>query len=77
MLIAAFDNPDEAVSNAKQLTAADIIHYAAENDSGYTPSENVTYVSVEVETVIDDNKGGTMNIGTAYKKALFLLEDIG
>ena len=35
------------------------------------------YVFVEVETVIDDTKGSTINIGTIYKNDLFILEHIG
>ena len=31
----------------------------------------------EVETVIDNKKGGTINLGTVYKNDLFILEYIG
>ena len=34
------------------------------------------HVFVEVSAVIDNTRGGTMNIGCAYKKALFTIEDI-
>jgi hypothetical protein len=75
LLIAAFDNPDEAVNVAKQLTAADIIYKAAEQRVGQVPSENVAYVSIEVETVVDDEYGGTMSVGTIYMKEVSLIEE--
>jgi hypothetical protein len=35
------------------------------------------YVFVEVETVVEDTKGGTINLGTVYKNDLFIMEHIG
>lgn len=72
MLIGEFTDPDEAVECAKQLTLADIIHQAAEEDNGAQPAEDVAYISVEVETVVADEDEGTMNVGTIYKKELLI-----
>jgi hypothetical protein len=75
MFIKEFSDPDKAVEYAKQLTLADIVHIASENDNG-KETGNVAYISVEVETVIDDEDEGTMNVGTIYRKEVWLAEDI-
>lgn len=77
MFIADFNNPDAAIEFAKKVTMADIVHQAAEEHDGTTPAENVTYISLEVETVIDEDEDGTMNIGTIYKRELWLDGEYG
>lgn len=74
MLIGEFDDPDEAIKCAANLTLADIIYQAAEEDSGKEPTTHTSYISVEVETVVTDDEG-TMNIGTIYKRAFCLDEE--
>jgi hypothetical protein len=51
MLIGEFDDPDEAIKCATNLTLADIIHQAAEEDNGKEPTTHTSYISIEVETV--------------------------
>jgi hypothetical protein len=79
MFVKEFNDPDKAVEYAKQLTLADIVHIASENDNGKDTDE-VAYISVEVETVINDTDdefiGGTMNIGTIFKKEIWFKEDL-
>lgn len=75
MLIAEFKDPDAAIEFAKKVTMTDIVHQAAEEHDGSMPAENVTYISLEVETVVDEDEDGTMNIGTIYKRELWLDDD--
>jgi hypothetical protein len=77
MLISEFSDPDAAVECAKQLTLADIIHQAAEEDNGTDLTSEVEYISIEVETVIEDEEDGTMNIGTIYKRDLQIHGEYG
>ena len=77
MFIAEFKDPDTAIEFAKKVTMADIVHQAAEEHDGSTPAENVTYISLEVETVVDEDEDGTMNIGTIYKRELWIDGEYG
>lgn len=73
MLIAEFQNPDEAIAKAKSVTLADVVHQAADEDDGSEP-EDVAYISIEVETVVDCEEG-TMNIGTIFKREIPVCEN--
>ena len=75
MYLGEFADPDLAVEKAKALTLADIIHLASEEDDGSEPNEDVAYVTIEVETVVDDEEEGSMNVGTIFKKDLWLYEE--
>lgn len=77
MLMGTFDDPDKAVEYATNLTLADIIHQAAEEDNGMESNTTTSYISIEVETVVDDEDEGTMNIGTIYKRDLCLNDEEG
>lgn len=78
MFIKEFSDPDEAIEFAKKLTLADIVHQAAEEHTGAEPAENVSYISIEVETVIEDTENNeTMNIGTIYKRELWIDGEYG
>lgn len=77
MYITESEDPDVAIEKAKALTLADIIHQASEEDDGTEPADNVAYISVEVETVIDNEEDGTMNVGTIYKRTMLLAEECG
>lgn len=71
LLLLDFTDPDEAIRYSRDLTLADVVQKAwEESDDEAYPVETVDYISIEVETVIDDNENGTMNIGTLYKKDL-------
>lgn len=68
-----FKDPDEAIEYAKQLTLADIIEQDAKDRGDEKIKEldtEIAYISVEVETVIEDEDDSTMNIGTIYKRDL-------
>jgi hypothetical protein len=73
ILLRTFEESCEAVYYADALPLMDAINAIA-GDSFFDYSTD--YVFIEVSAVIDNNRGGTMNIGCAYKKALFTLEDI-
>lgn len=72
MYITESEDPDVAIEKAKALTLADIIHQASEEDNGTEPISSVTCISIEVETVVDDEEEGTMNVGTIYKRDIWL-----
>jgi hypothetical protein len=67
-----FNDPDEAIAHAKKFTMADLIHLTEGEDESEEP---IAYVSVEVETVVADEEEGTMNVGTIYKKELWINEE--
>lgn len=69
LYLGEFLDPDRAIDVAKNLTFSDIIQRAAEEDN-VVPDEPVTYISIEVETVVADDEGNSMNVGTIYKKEL-------
>lgn len=69
LYLGEFLDPDRAIEVAKNLTFSDVIQRAAEEDN-VVPDEPVTYISIEVETVVADDEGNSMNIGTIYKKEL-------
>jgi hypothetical protein len=73
-LLRSFEESREAVAYADTITLLDAIN-AITGDNYFNYSTD--YVFVEVETVIDNNKGGTMNLGAVYKNDLFILEHIG
>lgn len=77
MFIGEYTDPDEAIEKAKALTLADIIHQASEEDDGTRPEETITYISIEVETVVEDGEEGTMNVGTIYKRELWIDGEYG
>lgn len=72
-LLRTFEESREAVDYADALPLLDAINAIA---GGSYFNYSTDYVFIEVSAVIDNNRGGTMNIGCAYKKALFTLEDI-
>jgi len=80
MFVAEFKDPDEAIAYTKNLTLADIVHKATEDPVGVVDYEEIERISIEVETVVndpDDEAGGTMNIGTIYKRELWLDGEYG
>lgn len=75
MLVDTFTDPDEAIKCATNLTLADIVHQASIEDNNNELLVDLSYISVEVETVVDDDDEGSMNIGTIYKKDIYFEED--
>ena len=72
-LLRTFEESYEAVDCADTFPLLDAINAIA-GDAYFDYSTD--YVFIEVSAVIDNNRGGTMNIGAVYKKALFTLEDV-
>ena len=74
-----------AISNTEQETllrrfdeASAAVYYAnTVNILETTIDTDIDYVTIEVETVIDDMRGSTISIGTIFKNNLFVLEHIG
>lgn len=78
LLMGTYADPDEAVMVATALTVSDIVNKAAEENNGENPEEDIECITVEVETVIPNEEGdGTMNIGTIYKRDLWLDGEYG
>lgn len=73
LIFGTFTDPDQAVAFAKELSAENVHDLAADCD--YSIPTDVSYVSIEVETVVPDDEGGTMNIGTIYKKTIELFAE--
>lgn len=73
LLLATFEDPDQAVHYAKELTLADVVNFAADDECDVTTE--VYSIHIEVETVVPDDEV-TMNIGTIYKKAFELYEEL-
>lgn len=75
LLIGTFEDPDEAVSFARDTTIADVLGLAEDED--YTNFNGLAHtIHVEVETVVSDKENGTLNVGTVYKKTLELFEEV-
>jgi hypothetical protein len=73
LLLGTFENPDDAVQFAAILTWADI---KAEADGAEEFIKTSDMISIEVETVIDD-EDGTINVGTIFAKSVCVfVEDI-
>lgn len=73
LLLATFGDPDQAVHYAKELTLADVVNFAADDECDVTTE--VHTIHIEVETVVPDDEG-TINIGTIYKKTLEIYEEL-
>lgn len=75
VLIGEFLDPDEAVRCANEATLEQI------EEIGFGErAKSTAYFSIEVETAIadpDDEDGGTMNIGTIYRRELRIDDDYG
>lgn len=69
-LLSIFDDSSSAVEYAKSTTLADIVHIS-ENCECLVDSSEISYLIVEVETVIRD-EAGDMNIGTIFRKVVEL-----
>ena len=75
VLLGEFTDPDEAIEYAENVTVESI------SEHSYTPiTTEIAHFNIEVETVIgdpDDDDGGTVNIGTIYKRDLWLDGEYG
>jgi hypothetical protein len=75
LLIGTFEDPDAAVSFARDTAVSDILGLAEDEDyTGFNVSTHT--IHVEVETVISDEENCTLNIGTVYKKTLELFTEV-
>ena len=74
VLLRSFTESADAIKYAKTVTFLEAINaLAADNHFSY----NTDCVYIEVDTVMDNNKGNSVNIGTVFKNMFFILEDIG
>jgi hypothetical protein len=73
LFLGEFTDPDKTIEKAKNLSFSDVIQLAAE-EACVIPDEPIAYLSIEVETVIEDDNVGTMNIGTIFRRELWVDE---
>ena len=73
MMLATFEDPDQAATFARNIDLADVVELAAADD--YIIDDHAYYLSIEVETVVPDGDD-SMNIGTIYKKTIELFEEM-
>jgi hypothetical protein len=76
MYITAFADPDEAVTYAKGLTAADILVFAEESPVGSEAYVDIEGIIIEVETTVLDENNDSVNVGTVYRNKLELFEEV-
>jgi hypothetical protein len=79
LFLGEFTDPDKAIEKAKSLTFSDVIQLAADEDCTI-PDEPVAYLSIEVETVVEDTEdedGGTVNLGSVYQRELWIDGEYG
>lgn len=75
LLVGTFEDPDAAVSFARDTAIADILGLAEDEDYiGFNVSTRT--IRVEVETVVSDGENDTLNIGTVYRNTLELFEEV-
>jgi hypothetical protein len=72
-LLCTFTESCDAIEYTNTITLLDAINVIAGNNRF---SYDTDYVFIEVNSAIDNHRGGMMNLGTVYKNNLFLLEDI-
>jgi hypothetical protein len=66
-LLRVFTDPEDAIEYAKSEASQELRRILLEADL-----TNFNAVALEVETVIDDNEEGTINICTLYKKMFMI-----
>jgi hypothetical protein len=71
----SFEDPHKAVEYAKQLTLSYIIHKADEVASDAEPTNEIAYISVEVETVVDAIDEDTRFVGAIYKSKIWVRKE--
>lgn len=73
-LMGTFEDPESAIAAAEKITLADIIWQAADDYDGSAPAD-VAYISIEVETVFEDDEGDWLNAGTIYQREIRIDDD--
>lgn len=74
LFFASFDDPDRAIEYAKKIILPDIICTTPADDA--EPDYEIAYISVEVETVIEDGEE-SFNVGTIFKTSIWISEEDG
>ena len=75
MVLRTFTDPDQAVEYSKDVTLAEVVNMAAEEDYDDLTAETHS-ISIEVETVVpSDDDDMNMNVGTVYKRRIQIYED--
>jgi hypothetical protein len=68
-LLQVFTEPEDAIEYTKSEALRDAMQIVAEADFDNNITTEINRISVEVETVIDDNADSTINLCTIYKNA--------
>lgn len=69
LFLKEFSDPDEAIEYAKKLSRTDIVQAADEANTDITL--DISRISIEVETVIENEDGDFINIGTIYTTDIY------
>ena len=75
LFIYTFDNPEEALNKAESIDTKFIEEQAEMSFADYCNSNNLEYVTVEVETIIEDVNEASA--GTIYKRELWVDGEYG
>lgn len=74
MILAAFEDPDQAIHYANNVTLADVVNLAADDDCDCEVAAHS--ISIEIEAVVNDEDGCAMGIGVVYKKTIEIYEEL-
>lgn len=76
LVLGTFEDPDQAVSFARDTTLADVVNLAADDECEI--NYDTQYISIEIETVVsaNDDLVESMNVGTVYRKKIELFEEL-
>ena len=70
VLVGEFIDRDQAINCAETISVDDI-----KAQCGGVDFDDIAYLNIEIETVIDDEEDGIINIGTVYQRELWLGEE--
>ena len=71
ILVETFRNPAAAIQYAQKITWEKIQKIDEDNVFDFS-----AYISIEVETVVDDGNYGTTNIDSIYSKAIAVRDEV-
>lgn len=76
MLLAAFEYPNQAMHYAKNLTLADIVNIAADEDCDCEVTANAHSIAIGIDAIVNDEDGCAMSIGVVYERSIEIYEEL-
>lgn len=77
LFIYEFETSEEAIAKAETIDLKFVAEQVEAPLDSYCDYCNINKFTVEVETVVDDEEGDAMNIGTIYKRDLWIDGEYG